>query len=183
MFHIFNQNLFRMVTVYIWDFTGKESAWGHASMLCDDTYISWWPEGPRIPSITNPHIPAKFREKSDKIYTASPIRNAKFEDDQWREGNWKIKVPPNHHPVILGLDENAIKLWWASFGLVQGGHLLHGPLLPWHTLTQNCSTVVATALTIGGGAKYANWINTWNLVWRPNRVLEYAESIRRNIKS
>ena len=31
------------VKIYIWRYTGKTRAWGHASMsLSDGTHISWW---------------------------------------------------------------------------------------------------------------------------------------------
>jgi hypothetical protein len=161
-----------MVTVHIWNFIGKDIAWGHASMHCDYTYISWWPE-------TQGRIPSKVHQN---IYSVSPIRNQTFENDKLYEGDGRYIKEPDCNIRIIGLDENAINQWWASFGLVRSGQLLQGPLQPWTSLKQNCSTVVANALTIGGGDKYSSWLNNWNVVWTPNKVKEYALDIERNIR-
>jgi hypothetical protein len=155
-----------MVTVYVWNFRGKSEAWGHASMLVDRTYISWWPETPG-------QVPSKIHRN---IYTSSPIRNRTYNQDVTAEGQ-----APDHSIRIEGLDETAIKDWWQSFGLMRDGVQFQGPLLPWTTLTQNCSNVVAIALRLAGGDKYASWMKSWNVVWTPADVLDYAQSIRRGL--
>jgi hypothetical protein len=152
-----------MVTVFIWDFRGSDVAWGHASLLVDQTYMSWWPEGQN-----------RERSKiSDQIYSVHPIRDRRFSDDTAAEGG-----PPKHRVEIRGLNEARMKDWWQSFGLMRDGVLYQGPMLPWETLAQNCSTVAARGLSVGGGDRYARWIKSWQVVWTPNDVLNYALSIR-----
>lgn len=155
-----------MVTVYIWTFRGKTEAWGHASMQVGSTYVSWWPAQPG-------QVPSKWHRQ---IYASVPFRGRSFAEDVRDEGQ-----PPDHAIRIAGLDEAAIQSWWRSFGLVQNGVALPGPLLPWHMTKQNCSTVAARALRIGGGDEYAKWVHTWNAVWTPADVLAYARSIERGM--
>ncbi len=157
-----------MVTVYIWSFRGKTEAWGHASMQVDRTYISWWPENPG-------QVPSKVHRN---IYASHPVRNRKYEEDVAAEGQ-----NPDHVIRINGLDEQAIKNWWQSLGLTRDSALYQGPLLSWDTLKRNCSTVVAKALNVGGGEKYANWNQSWNIIWTPADVLRYAASIQRGLHS
>jgi len=152
-----------MLTVFVWNFRGKDVAWGHASLLVDQTYMSWWPEGRN-------RIASKV---SNRIYSVHPVRNRLLSDDIAAE-----KYQPDHRLVIHGLDEKKIKDWWQSFGLSRDGLLYQGPMLPWETLVQNCSTVAARGLSIGGGDKFASWTKSWNLVWTPNDVLRYAMSIQ-----
>jgi hypothetical protein len=64
----------------------------------------------------------------------------------------------------------------SGFGFVTKGELLAGPLSPWKTFTQNCSTVVAKALTIGGGDNLAGAFSNWSDVWRPHTVKSYCGS-------
>lgn len=158
-----------MITVYIWNFRGKNEAWGHASMQVDNTYISWWPEKPG-------QIPSKIHQN---IYASHPFRNRTFSADIAGEKNH----PPDHSIRIEGLNEKAIKDWWQSFGLIRDGQQFQGPLQSWSTLIRNCSTVVATGLHIGGGDHYASWIKSWSLIWNPNDVLQYAKSIQHGLKS
>jgi hypothetical protein len=177
-----------MITVYVWDFRGKDDAWGHASMQCDNTYISWWPEGEgRVRSNTLYQVQSKFPNKYtipayQNIYSAYPFRHRTKDDDEYAESEIRGKKrPPDHTIRISGLDEKAIKDWWESFGLVRDTRSLIGPLPPWSTLSQNCSTIVATALSKGGGDQYADWVKSWNLVWTPTKVKEYAYSIMLNL--
>jgi hypothetical protein len=151
-----------MLKVHVWDFQGKNEAWGHASADVGSTYISWWPATPG-------QVPSKIHRN---VYSSHPIRNRTFFDDARDERGY-----PNHNVNIEGLDESAIKDWWQSIGLTRDGVQYSGPLLPWSTLTRNCSTVVATALQVGGGDKYASWFKSWNVVWTPSDVLAYARSI------
>jgi len=155
-----------MLKVNIWNFRGKRQAWGHASLQVGETYISWWPEMPgQVPSKIHPNI-----------YASHPFRNRTYADDVADEGQ-----PPDHVILIEGLNENAIKDWWHSKGLVRNGIELSGPLLPWDTLSKNCSTMVAEALRIGGGDKFAEWSKTWNMIWKPSDVLNYALSITKGL--
>lgn len=157
-----------MLTVYIWSFRGKAEAWGHASMQIDQTYLSWWPEKPgQVPSKIHPNV-----------YASHPFRNRTYDEDVAAEGQ-----PPDRVIRIEGLDEQAIKDWWQSFGLTRDGVLYQGPLLAWDTLRRNCSNVVATALSVGGGDKYASWSKSWNIVWTPADVLQYALSIQQGLTS
>ena len=155
-----------MVTVYIWNFRGKVEAWGHASMRIDNTYVSWWPANPG-------ELPSKVHRQ---VYASSPIRNRSYAQDINDE-----KAAPNHIIEIKGLNENTIKNWWQSFGLSRDGQSYQGPLQTWDTIKRNCSTVVATGLRHGGGDDYAKWHKSWNLIWTPEDVLNYATSIRNNI--
>ncbi len=156
-----------MITVYIWSFRGKAEAWGHASMQVDQTYISWWPETPgQVPSKIHPDI-----------YASNPFRNRTFHDDVTAKGHrpdWVVR--------IKGLDEKAIKDWWQTFGLTRDGVQFQGPLPSWDTLRRNCSTVVATALRVGGGDTFASWVKSWNIVWNPSDVLQYALSIQQGLE-
>ena len=157
-----------MLTVFIWQFRGKAVAWGHASLLVDRTYMSWWPEG-------RGRIHSKI---SSQIYTAHPFRDRTFEQDVAAEGQ-----RPDHEVQINGLDESAIKDWWQGFGLTRDGVFYQGPLQPWETLAQNCSTVAARGLSAGGGDKFAPRRKSWNIVWIPSDVLQYAQAIQRGIKA
>ena len=157
-----------MVIVYVWDFRGKAEAWGHASMLVDNTYVSWWPEKPG-------QLPSKVH---NNIYASHPFRNRTYSEDVRDEGE-----PPNHIIRINGLNEKTIKDWWQSFGLTRDGLIYQGPLQTWDTLKRNCSNVVATGLKKGGGDDFANWHKAWNIIWTPQDVFNYAISIQRNISS
>jgi hypothetical protein len=153
-----------MLTAFIWEFRGKSVAWGHASLLVDATYVSWWPEG-------RGRIPSKV---SNQVYSVSPIRNRTLAQDIQAE-----QQQPDHRILLDGLDEMAIKNWWQSFGLTRDGQLYQGPLQPWETLAQNCSTVAARGLSIGGADKLVPWRKAWNFVWTPNDVLRYLQAIQR----
>jgi len=156
-----------MLTVFIWDFRGKDVAWGHASVLVNRTYMSWWPEGRnRLRSKVHPNI-----------YSAGPFRDRKFAEDVEAEGQ-----QPDQSIELAGLDEGAIEDWWQSFGLTGDGVLYYGPLLNWETLTLNCSTVAAHALTVGGGKNFASWTKVWNVVWTPRDVLHYARAIQAGLQ-
>lgn len=170
-----------MITVHVWSYRGKNVAWGHASLQCRASYISYWPEPDgRVPTgvsrlatrVLGNRAPAALRS----VYAASPIRNRTFDDDVRDE-----KQRPDHRIEIDGLDEPKIVAWWRGFGL-DGGRM-HGPMQAWHTTDLNCSTVVARALREGGGDDFASWLPSWNLVWRPDDVRRYAESIRHGLMS
>lgn len=155
-----------MLVVYVWNYRGKNDAWGHASMQVGSTYISWWPEHPG-------QVPSGLHKN---IYSSYPIRNRTFGADVEAE-----KSAPDHIISINGLNERAVLDWWQSFGLARGNVEYQGPLLPWSTLDGNCSTIIAKALRVGGGDNFASWSRSWNLVWGPIDVLQYARSIKHGL--
>lgn len=151
-----------MITVYVWlpKRAGGQKNVGHASMLVEGlTYISWWPD-----------------EAAGIGRDFHPIRNKNYTSDVRDEGG-----SPDHSIHLGGLDEQSILNWWAMFGLTRGNTVLQGPLPPYNLLKQNCSTVVATGLKQGGGDKYASWLDSWSVVWRPETVLHYALSIKKGL--
>lgn len=151
-----------MVTVYVWlpKQIGNQKNVGHASMLVSGhTYISWWPD-----------------QSAGFGQDYHPQRNKSYTSDLRDEA-----CAPDAIINIEGLNEAAILGWWQSFGLVSNGVILEGPLPPYNLTNKNCSTVVATALKIGGGDKFASWFNSWSVIWRPQTVLDFAKSIRNGL--
>lgn len=163
-----------MIYVYIWNFQGKNIAWGHASMNVNGTYISWWPEKKED---------RHYSKISQDIYFVHSIRGRTFPDDKWAEGNYKYYKSPDHLIAINGLDETKILQWWGRTALIYNNQKYQGPIhLPWSTLGWNCAKIVATALKEGGGDKYSDFINSRNLIWTPNDVKGYAQSISINLQ-
>ncbi len=157
-----------MVTIYVWNFLGKDSNWGHASLEIRNYYISWWP--------SQPHYNQSI--VSSNIYEAHPILYRNFYDDMAGEGasvGDGSPLSPDHIVIINCLNEDAIIEWWQRFGIVDG---YSGPPQAWETTKMNCSTVVHKALQIGGGDKFASLWSSWNFVWTPNDVYQYALSIK-----
>jgi len=158
-----------MITVYVWNFRGTSVAWGHASMRVNggsppgEVYISWWPQG----SGRSPKVPGV-----DQIYTVTAIRGRTYADDVRDE-----EQAPDHVIIFSGLDETAIKTWWAD--------LLRNTHAQWSTLGQNCSTTVAHALASGYGEDlvtgFDGWLDTRNIVWKPDDVLSYALAVQTGI--
>jgi hypothetical protein len=155
-----------MVVVYVWNYRGKNVAWGHASMQCGDKYISWWPE---------PYNRVPRTKIAPQIYDAHPFVLRKFEDDVRDEGmrpDWTIRIE--------GLDEEAIKGWWKGFN--PQAHDMYGPpSAPWSTITSNCSKIVALALDAGGGQQYAPYQSSRNVIWTPNDVRIYAQAVQAGV--
>ena len=151
-----------MINVYVWlpKRIGNQKNVGHASMLVSGhTYVSWWPA-----------------EAAGLGRDYNPIRNKSYASDVADEG-----CAPDSNTQINGLNERAIFDWWSSFGLVRGGIVLQGPMLPYNLVDQNCSTVVARGLKIGGGEEYASWYASHCIVWRPQTVQDYALAIQRGL--
>lgn len=150
-----------MITVYVWKPRGD--AWGHASMQVNggspsgSLYISWWPRS----------------AVAGGKRTVHAIRDREFAHDVHDE-----KRNPDHTIIFSALDETAIKKWW--------GQLQKGPHM-WSTLSLNCSTVVAHAIHAGGGedmvTRFDGWWNNWNIVWKPEDVLDYALTVRSGIST
>ncbi len=148
-----------MLAVHVWGptVTANGPLVGHASVTMGLDYISWWPE--------------------EGAFNVGPHRKRSLMMDIAAEAD---RQPTNG--IIHGLDEEKIRSWWAVFGLQSGGQELQGPLPPYHLLAQNCSTVAAVALRVGGGDKYSDswWVRN-NVVWTPMDVLRYAQAIRSGI--
>jgi len=160
-----------MIEIFVWLPQG-DSAFGHASLrVRGHTYISWWPTAPQG-GVPHPHTIA---EAATALKTNYPSHaNPSFEADKKAEkGRDPVSEPP-----IFGLNEMAIINWWHQFASVRQGKQLPGPLPAWRVLDQNCAAVVAMALTIGGGQKYASWSKSHHMVWKPTDVLAYARAIR-----
>ena len=157
-----------MVTVYVWNYRGKDVAWGHASMQCGDRYISWWPE---------PYNRVPRTKVAPQIYDAHPFVLRRFEDDVRDEGmrpDWTIRIE--------GLDEEAIRGWWKSFN--PQAHDMYGPpSAPWSTITSNCSKIVAIALDEGGGRQHAPFLSSRNTIWTPNDVRVYAQAVQAALRA
>lgn len=150
-----------MITVNVWlsKRVDSQKNVGHASMDVSGTYISWWPD-----------------EAAGLTGQFNPIRNKSYASDIRDEGG-----QPDARIQLTGLDEAAILQWWSSFGLVRGGELLQGPLPAYSLTQQNCSTVVAKGLKIGGADQYATRYAAFSIVWRPATILEFARSIQQGL--
>src|ERR1041385_6335382 len=149
-----------MITVYVWlpKWINRHMHIGHASMIVNGlTYVSWWPE-------------------SAGLGDYHPKRNKSYQSDV-EDGECGSDCAIH----LKGLDEKSILNWWEVFGLTKGNLMLQGPLPPYNLLNKNCSTVVAMGLKKGGGDKYASWYWSWNVVWRPQAVLNYALAIKRGL--
>lgn len=162
-----------IVEVYIWKFRPSldknQFAYGHASMYVRDSrqresYISWWPDYPRIPKS---YLPI--------VYDAYPVRDQTHQQVVDLEGE-----KPDHTIVVTGLDEVKIIDYWESLSLQSQGQRAPGPLLPWSALNLNCSTVVANALIAVGADKIAMmyWFRKY---WTPNRVLDFSQNIKHEV--
>jgi hypothetical protein len=151
-----NNDPFGLLDVHIWNYRGKDVAWGHASVTLEDgTHISWWPQqGGREPSWY-----------SDADYTVDAIPNQTLAADIHLE-----EQAPDKTIKIIGLDEAAIKAWWNSF---RSTH-------KWKTSSQNCSTTAAEALKAGGAnVQWKDVFKAHNLVWNPAGVEAFANAINR----
>ncbi|OQB99589.1 MAG: hypothetical protein BWX78_01691 [Firmicutes bacterium ADurb.Bin099] len=97
------------------------------------------------------------------IYTAKAYVDRDYDADKEDE-----KHDPDIVIDIKGLDEEAIQKWWDKF---KDNNY-------WKTFSQNCSTTIAEGLKAGGGDKYASFMSSWNIIWKPNDVEDYAKSIK-----
>lgn len=147
-----------LATVFVWNYLGKDVAYGHASIeLDDETYISWWPSG----------VGRERMKLLPKVYTAPAIQPRTLKDDVAGEKGHQ----PDWQVTVAGLDHNAIRSWWSTF---KSSH-------KWSTLSQNCSTTVADAIFAGGANRiltsreYDNFQGV--AVWVPNDVLLLATTI------
>ena len=151
-----------MVIVYVWNYRGKSIAWGHASLKIEGgptgpAYISYWPQGDGRESAWY----------SQQVYCVAPIPNRTFAADVRDEAG-----PPDYTIRIEGLNEDAMRAWWAGVNADVNAK--------WCTLSRNCSTTVAQALFAGGGDDLAgSWWHSHNVVWKPDDILRYAMAIQK----
>ena len=148
-----------MITVHIWKYRGSLKAWGHASLHVGQTYISWWP-GESVAmlealTLRTPLHRDLFDERSQTTRPGCPMKTS-------RSTAW-TRTPSGCGGQALDWSMTAVSRW---------------PCSSWHALKRNCSTVVAIALKVGGGDRYASWYRSWNLVWDPEDVRAYAHEIR-----
>lgn len=141
-----------MVVVYVWPGILNGNV-GHTAMKVDggfppgEIYISWWPEGTGgiIPFLLDQNIPARL---------------GTFQSDDEAEGF------SNFHAIeIHGLDEDAIKAWWAQWLLDMSYRLFH----------KSCATTVAKALAVGHHDPFTANADD---IWTPFGVYMYAQQIR-----
>lgn len=184
-----------MIHVYVWDFKGKDIAWGHASMKVQDYYISWWPntrDGAITKRIEFDYYAGQPIDNTESatrntetfgidihrsIYSAHPMVNRTYEEDIAGERG----EDPNHTISLKGLDEEKIINYWKGISIWADPELHGPPAHPWSTLGWNCSKVVAECLKKGGGDKYASWLKRKNMIWAPKDVKEYAASIKKGL--
>jgi RHS repeat-associated protein len=147
---------FGLLTVHIWDYRGSDVAWGHASITLENgTHIIWWPQATGRQS--NKLFP--------QIYSVVAYQYQTFQDDITYEGQ-----NPDKNIRILGLDEAAIERWWNNYQ----------PTNQWKTLSQNCSTTAAEALTAGGAdVLWPDFLQAHHRIWTPADVEAYAGAINR----
>jgi RHS repeat-associated protein len=150
-----------LLVVHIWNFAGSADAWGHASMTLDDgTHISWWPSG---------------NDRRGSLYPSTPLYTAPANDPQTMDDDVQLEGRiPDRDIRIDGLDEAAIKKWWIAFKAAN----------KWKTLTQNCSTTAAEALSAGGARKFSILGGGFPIhgVWSPEDVANYAKSTNNGIE-
>lgn len=173
-----NKEVIPGVYVYIWNFKIRPFAFGHASLKIINSgshqvYISWWPTADRY-----------GKKRSKYIYSAYPERDQTHQNDVYLEEHQPDLTIfiPGQKTGKQGLNIINIIKFWETLSLKSNGVQKSGPLLPWHTLKLNCSTVVFEALKAGGALDYARdprWLST---PWNPNSVKEFALSVKHNIE-
>ncbi len=140
---------------------------GHAALRFDDNgtegYVSWVPFG----SVR--HDPSLLKFKALYTSTAAHNPNQSFAMDVDMESGavQDLKVPLSKDGY--GLSDAAIARWWKVFnasGL-------------WRTRAENCSTVVATAMRMGGADIFCR--APMHFYWDPMDVYDYAISVMKEI--
>jgi hypothetical protein len=159
--------------VYYWRFVGSSEAFGHASMTVDggdpgpQVYVSWWP-----------HCPGGDDSKKREYFgSCEPWRSRTLKKDIESENG-----QPDGRVVLLGLDETAIKAFWAD--------LMRDSRAEWSATTTNCAAAVAAALHAGGSGKYFNILEElafdiwWNqsFCWDPTAVYHYAIKLQGKLR-
>lgn len=163
-----------MIKVLVW-LPGRGDSWGHAALdvtggaPLGSAYVSWWPKGVHT---------SKSLSIASELFCATAYTDRTFQDDvrgeDGRRPSYTIELPGKDRQAV-GLDETAIKAWWKQ--------LTSTGTAKWCTLTPNCSTVAAYALTIGGGDRFSDMWSSANLIWSPSDVADYARAIQIGIAS
>ena len=106
--------------------------------------------------------------------TDIPLFHRTYGEDVGDEGH-----RPDHVVRIHGLNETRVKRWWQEFNR-------HPP--PWQLYSTNCARVVSLALEVAGGDDAVDlrlapedYLDTFNIVWTPTDVLNFALAITRGI--
>jgi hypothetical protein len=164
-----------MITVLVWNRSGGGSCgrfWGdpdagvgHAAMEIGGgepagaIYVSWWPRGDTFGDVLV-GTPA-FRSRT----LAQEIR-----DEGGAPPDHRIRIPGcGENPADNGLDESAIKAWWAEWR--------RDPT--YRLADRSCCTAVVRGLLAGGAEEYASGtlsINPSAIVWGPSDVVAIANA-------
>src|SRR3982750_2586203 len=118
--------------VWIWNYQGSKTAFGHASMSVyggdpsGTYYVSWWPHCP--PSGSERYWQS---EKREYFGMCEPWRSRMFEHDVKAE----FRNLPDGHVTRAGLDGTAIKTFWDD--------LVNDPQALWSATTTNCAATLA----------------------------------------
>jgi hypothetical protein len=167
-------------SVWIWNYQGTKSAFGHAAMSVyggdpsGTYYVSWWPDcSPGGSGGTG--WEGKRREY---FGLCEPHRSRKFSEDVKAEfGN-----QPDRHVPLAGLDETAIKKFWDE--------LIGDPQSKWSASDTNCAAAVVAALKAGGSDHYFSWLedvtfdmfNTNWWTWTPDSVYSYSVRLQQKLR-
>jgi hypothetical protein len=146
-----NEGSNAMIYVFVWPGILQGNV-GHTSLRIDGTpshgeeYISWWPAGAGsvVEFLTDQGIPATTHT---------------FAQDEEAEGYANF-----HHIGIFGMDEDAMRSWWAKFKADPTYRLFH----------RSCATTVAKVLAAGN---HDSLTLDDNSVWTPFGVWAYAQRI------
>ena len=160
--------------LWIWDFQGTKTAFGHASLSIYDGepggtyYVSWWPD------CSPGGDDSSWEGKRQEYFgLCEPHRSRKFSQDVSAEfGKY-----PDRHISLGGLNETVMKSFWDE--------LTHDVRAKWSASATNCAAAVAAALKAGGSDQYfgfwrelefdifdTNWVS-----WTPNSVFDYARRL------
>jgi len=166
--------------VWIWNYVGSKSAFGHAAMSIyggepsGTYYVSWWPNCQSDGSGGS----GWDGKKREYFGLCEPSRSRKFAKDMEDEfGKW-----PDRSVVLAGLDETAMKKFWTD--------LTSDPRARWSATTTNCAAAVAAALNAGGSGSYFGFLeetmfyaletNWWS--WTPESVHAYAVKLQQKLR-
>jgi hypothetical protein len=142
---------------------------GHASVIVDsyalgmqkpcDDYVSWL--ATELAPVS-PGVAHSYMQDMQKWGGHPHTTNA----------NWRV---PTKWVAVYGLDQQAMRDAWHDLRTKQGG-------ASWKLLDKNCASVAARILKAGGGDRFARgWLKKNQLVWWPTDVVQYAESMGRQV--
>jgi len=168
-----------MITVYVWNqarrgaagvFCGIDGASvGHAAMEISggepsgSVYVSWWPRHDSWNDVLGGTPAYRRRNLSNDI-----LAEGRIAPDHY------IRIPGRDEGGGPGLDETAMKRWWA--------HWRHDPT--YRLIDRNCSTAVVRGLMAGGAEPYSHrtlYINSEAVLWGPSDVVAIAKACVKGI--